>query len=320
MGKDSIYKGDFAVVDCTCDILDKKRSVVNYTMLMLNRTNQMFEYKNLPETIPQEMLEAYLQINGQVGITKVKGDLYALPGGLGGPPDPYYRPTLYILANPGLGYSASLRILNYLKPYGKYDYQGDCVLMKNDMTMAGLLYLFTRYATELAENDVSIRSAQINARQQAIIAGDTDKEIASANAYIESLIAGKLAAVAEQPFLDGIKVHNAGVGSANVIIQLIELQQYIKASWYNEIGLNSNFNMKREYLSEEEIASSTDMLLPLIDNMLYCRQQAIEAVNKFYGTDISVDKNSAWADKAKELESMMQSQNNTDGGDNSEQQ
>ena len=318
MPSDSISKGDFSLVNCTCDILDKKLSVVNYTMLMLNRTNQMFEYKNLPETIPQELLEMYLQINGQVGITKVNGELYALPGGLGGPPDPYYRPTLYVLANPGLGYSASLRILNHMKPYAKYDYQGDCVLVKNDLTMTGLLYLFSRYATELAENDVSIRSAQINARQQSVIAAQTDKEIASANAYIESLVAGKLAAVAEQPFLDGIKVHNAGIGSANVIIQLIELQQYIKASWYNEIGLNSNFNMKREYLSEEEIASSTDMLLPLIDNMLFCRQNAMESVNKFYGTNISVDKNSAWAEKTKELENML-SKTQEMGGETDEQ-
>ena len=79
-------------------------------------------------------------------------------------------------------------------------------------------------------------------------------------------------------------------------MQLIELQQYLKASWFNELGLDANFNMKREYLSEEEINLSSNAFLPLIDNMLECRQEALEFVNREYGTNITVSKNSAWED------------------------
>ena len=114
MGSRSRYTGDWSSVDCTCNILNKKASIFNYVMFMLDRTNQMFEYKGLPDTIPPYMLELYLQINGHVCITEVNGKLYALPGGLGGAPDPYFRPTLYVLANPGLGYSASLSISLYI--------------------------------------------------------------------------------------------------------------------------------------------------------------------------------------------------------------
>ena len=80
----------------------------------------------------------------------------------------------------------------------------------------------------------------------------------------------------------------------------------MKASWYNEIGLNANFNMKREYLSEEELRSSTDVLLPLIDDMLRCRKDAIEVVNSTYGTNITVDKNSAWENKQEELDTAQE--------------
>jgi hypothetical protein len=104
----------------------------------------------------------------------------------------------------------------------------------------------------------------------------------------------------------GIRATNVSVQSANVIIQLIELQQYLKASWYNEIGLNANFNMKREYLSEEELTSQTDTLIPLIDDMLRCRKEAIEVVNSTFGTSISVEKNSAWENKQKELETEQE--------------
>lgn len=306
MSRNSRYTGNWSGIDCTCEILDKKKSIFNYVMLMFDRTNQMFEYSGLPDTIPSEMMELYLQVNGHCCATEVKGDLYVLPGGLGGAPDPYYRPTLYVLANPGLGYSASLSILNHLPPYAKQDTQGECVLIKNDTNLRGLFYLFSRYATELAENDVSIRCAQINSRQQTFIAANTDSQIASANAYFDNLEKGKIMAVADQAFLDGINVTNVSVQGANSIIQLIELQQYLKASWYNEIGLNANFNMKREYLSEEELRASTDVLLPLIDNMLQCRKDAIEVINSKYGTSITVEKNSAWENKQKELDTAQE--------------
>ena len=306
MSRKSRYTGEWSGIDCTCNILDKEKSIYNYVMLMFDRTNQMFEYNGLPDTIPDYMLELYLQVNGHVCITEVKGNLYALPGGLGGAPDPYYRPTLYVLANPGLGYSASLDIINHLPPFAKQDSQGKCVLVKNDTNLRGLFYLFSRYATELAENDVSIRCAQINSRQQTLIAANTDSQIASANAYFDNLEKGKIIAVADQSFLDGINSTNVSVQGANSIIQLIELQQYLKASWYNEIGLNANFNMKREYLSEEELRASTDVLLPLIDDMLRCRKEAIDKVNSEYGTNITVDKNSAWENKQEELDTAQE--------------
>lgn len=291
--------------DCTCDILDKKKSIASYVQIMFDRTNQMFEYTGLPDTIPAYMLELYLQMGGHVCITKVNGELYALPGGLGGAPDPYYRPTLYVVANPGLGYSASLSIANHLPPFAKQDTQGECVLVKNDTNMESLFYVFSRYATQLAENDVSIRSAQINSRQQTLISAGTDREVSAANDYLNALVEGRMMAVGEQQFLDGIKAANLSTMSANTIIQLIELQQYLKASWYNEIGLNANFNMKREYLSEEEIRTSTDVLLPLVDDMLRCREDAISIVNETYGTSITVKKNSSWENKQDELDTAQ---------------
>lgn len=300
-----LYRGDWSVVDCTCNILNKKLSVRKYVWTMLNRTNQMFQYKGLPDTIPAEILELYLQVNGNCCITEVGGNLFALPGELGGPQDPYYRPVLFISAIPGLrdgdhSFSKSMKIVNHLEPFSPVHYNGECVLIRNDTMMQGLLYLFARYSTQLTENDISIRSAQINARAHVNITAETDSEAVSARAYLKALEDGKLEIVMGKAMMDSLKVQNISMNSANVIIQLIELQQYLKASWYNEIGLNANFNMKREYQSEEELQANTDVLLPLVDNMLECRRIAIEAVNKKYGTSISVNKNSSWENKQQE--------------------
>ena len=305
MSRDSIYRGDWSSVDCTCDILDKKKSVMKYVFTMFNRTNQMFEWTGLPETIPAEIMELYLQLNGQCAITEVGGKLFAIPGGLGGPPDPYFRPTVYIAAIPGLrdgdhSFSRSMKIVNHLDPFASIETHGKCVLVKNDTLMEGMLYMYARYATQLTENDVSIRSAQINARAHVNIVAENDKDAASAKAYVAGLEAGKIEVIMGRALMDSIKTANLSMNSANVIIQLIELQQYLKASWYNEIGLNANFNMKREYQSEEELQANTDVLLPLVDNMLECRQRAADSVNSTYGTKISVKKNSSWENKQEE--------------------
>ena len=56
---------------------DKVKCVRSYVDYMLSRSQMMFNYENLPESIPQLYLERYLQRNGHCCITKVKGELYA---------------------------------------------------------------------------------------------------------------------------------------------------------------------------------------------------------------------------------------------------
>ena len=63
--------------------------------------------------------------------------------------------------------------------------------------------------------------------------------------------------------------------------------------------------MKREYLSEEELRASSDVLMPLIDDMLRCREDAVEVINRIYGTSITVQKNSAWENKQEELDTAQ---------------
>lgn len=293
-------------------ILNKELSIKQYVSYMLDRTNTMFEYTGLPDTIPAYMLELYLQIFGYAAFVKVEDTreintpqvidqppgLYIFFGGIGGERDIYYRPKMFTAANPRLKGSVQSTIL----------YKGDslegvtrpCVLMANDRNYMGLLPLFNRYAQQLAENDISIRSAQINARAQVGISVSTDRGKETARKYLDDLEAGKIGIIGEEGFLEGVQTSNLSTQSSNTIIQLIELQQYLKASWFNELGLNVNFNMKREYMSEEEIAVNTDILLPLVDDMLRCRQEAVEVINELYGLNITVSKSSAWANKERE--------------------
>ena len=85
------------------DIVEDKEWVFKtYKSYFYMRLLEMFEYKNLPDTIPSEMLEMYLLSGGCCFFTEVNGEYYVFEGSLGGEPDPYYRPTLFTVANPAL--------------------------------------------------------------------------------------------------------------------------------------------------------------------------------------------------------------------------
>ena len=83
----------------------------------------------------------------------------------------------------------------------------------------------------------------------------------------------------------------------NGITNLIELQKYYKASFYNEIGLNANYNMRRESIQQNESDMNHDSLKPLIDDMLECRQDFCEWMNNNFGLNMSVKFNSIWAER-----------------------
>ena len=57
---------------------DKDKNVNNFIDTMFCKTNEMFTWKNLPETVPQAELECPLQSTGTMFFTKVGKDFYAL--------------------------------------------------------------------------------------------------------------------------------------------------------------------------------------------------------------------------------------------------
>ena len=90
-------------------------------------------------------------------------------------------------------------------------------------------------------------------------------------------------------------------GQSNDINSLIELRQYQLAQFFMELGINANYNMKKEAVSSEEFRMNDDALMPLIDQMLECRKMACKKINELFGLEIDVELNSAWLKLAKEI-------------------
>ena len=272
-------------------VKDKKLSSKNYIHYMVIRLQKMFKYTNLPDSIPREMLEYYLLVNGSCFIAKHEdGNLYALLGSFGGEPDAYYKPTRYVVANPALKMSKD------------FDINNDGVLIRNDSIWVGLYPLMARYASLMAENILTLRSADVMLRVIAMLTAPDDKTRIAAEAYLKKLENGEFGVIAENRFFEGIKMQSPPSNNGSYLTQFIELHQYLKGSFYNEIGLNANFNMKREALGDGESSLNEDSLMPLCDEMLRCRQEDFDKVNKMFGTDIKVEFDSSWAQNIIETE------------------
>jgi hypothetical protein len=191
-------------------------------------------------------------------------------------------PTKAIIANPALKYNAELEI------------DKECVVMLNDHYYQGLMPLFNKYGTLLVEAEISLKYAIINARVPALIEADNDSTYKSAVEFFEKVVEGKeYGVIASKEFFDGIRSHD--FYKQAYIKDLIESIQYIKGSWYNEIGIDAAFNMKREAINEAEATLNEDILYPTVDTMLECRKEALKRVNEMFGTNIEVELDSVWA-------------------------
>lgn len=272
------------------DYKAKQKNVRQLNEYMLAKTLSMFEYENLPATIPARELEKLLQRGGYAFITKAPdGELYAFNGGLGGETDVYGNATQIVIANTALKYHATL------------DIKKDGVLFYNDDMAAGLLAFYEKQNTLLAENEINMVVWGYNSRTQKLISAPDDKSKESAEQYMKKIVDGELTIIGENALFDGVKVQPANNGSGNNISQMIEYHQYIKSCLFNEVGLPSNFNMKKERLISSEIDQAEDSLFPLVYNMMENRIAAVNSINKMFGTDIKVGFGSVWALKNKKL-------------------
>ena len=273
---------------------DKRGNVFYYVRKWLVETQSMLHFEGLPETIPEREIIRLLQINGFCVLPDPAklpdGKPYAFYAGLGGEPDAYYMPTLAVVSNPALNLSAT------------YELHKDAVLIRHDSYMMGLIPTLTHYATMTVDADLSLYIASILARAPVHISAQGDRSKASADDYLKGLEDGKLGAIFETGFLDGIKGTPGATESNQSITNLIDYRQYLKASRWNDCGLNANYNMKRESINASEAQMNNDALTPFTDDIIRSIQTGLDEYNALYGYNIRVNLAGAWAVKEKEID------------------
>lgn len=262
-------------------LTDKHKLLKQFKSNQLNKSLTMFEWSNLPETIPAVELEKMLQINGYAVIAKYQGKLYAFQAGFSGQ-DPYNQPTKALVNNPAL------------KNNTTYTIGENCIVIKNDDMKQGLNGIYEYYGQRLIENQITMLMTDYNLRMPFTISSSDDQTTQSAKMYLKKIIDGSLGVIGEQKLFKALSVTPTNSKQTATFADLYGYQQFIIAQLNNTIGLATNNNMKRERLTTNEIEVNKNASYPLVDNMLKNRQQAVAAINEMFDVDISVEYSSIW--------------------------
>lgn len=291
--KNSPWCGSFFSAWFNADFNRNRASIfASYIDAMVNRVLGMFEWKNLPETLKAETIEKYLIGCGYAIITKVPeeeryrgGGIYCLPGSYAGEFNADLLPTQATVSSAWLNYSRSGLILGE-----------DAVMIRNDCLMVGLEPIFSRYASQLADMEITLRLQAVNNRVNHILKASTETSKDDAKEFLKNLEEGKLGVIGSDELLDIIDFDTKEYGShSNTSIKdTLEALQWLSAHWFIELGLNDNYNMKREAINSSETDANADTLLPLVEQMLKYRQEGAKELNRIYGLDISVELSGAW--------------------------
>ena len=287
---------------------DKNALIQSHIQYMLSKTMSMFEYKNLPETIPAREIELIMQMCKFAIFTKVDGQLYVFYGGLGGQPNEYFQPTQAIVTNPYLRYSDVLTLGDNT---GKTEVTKDgkrvnAVVIWNDESHVGLYPLFLKNAELLSECEITLKYILVNHRINNVLTADDDNTKDSIEEMYKTVERGDgFAVVSTKKFIDESsigKIETKNASTTSSLKDVIETIQYIKGSWFNDLGLNANFNMKREAINESESDMNEDALLPFIDDMLKCRQNGWKLINELFDENVEVELSSSWKKIRKEIQ------------------
>ena len=262
-------------------LTDKHKLLKQFKSNQLNKSLTMFEWSNLPETIPAVELEKMLQINGYAVIAEYQGKLYAFQAGFSGQ-DPYNQPTKALVNNPAL------------KNNTTYTIGENCIVIKNDDMKQGLNGIYEYYGQRLIENQITMLMTDYNLRMPFTISSSDDQTTQSAKMYLKKIIDGSLGVIGEQKLFKALSVTPTNSKQTATFSDLYGYQQFIIAQLNNTIGLATNNNMKRERLTTNEIEVNKNASYPLVDNMLKNRQQAVEAINEMFDVNVSVEYSSIW--------------------------
>lgn len=280
----NVNVNDYSVNQPSYKFMSRSNENINEILFkqFIRIMQSMTEYEGLPDTIPKHLLERYLLENGWTFITQVEDKgLYALMGGLGGELNAYYMPTLCVVANPYLKYSAELKI------------GIDGVLCMNDSYLQGVGEILGIYTNYMSHN---LRYMILNAMHKSIPgfmqAGDSNVS-ESAELFYKKLYEGMINVINGTTIYDSLKSFPFNSGN-NDLKDLIEYHQYITSLAYNACGLDASFNMKREYVGSHETSINHAALHAFTDDMMLYREKFCKEVNEMYGTKIKVRMASGW--------------------------
>lgn len=289
---------------------------MDYIQMLLNRAQRMFTFDNFPATIDGDFVARELIVHGRVGITRDgTAETFETPhawrGYCGGEVTESYTGSRFIGASPVIGscdfvigekgiviYNTTEDRFAPFAMYGVKTKRGKTVITEppDAMPVTALYQYITRTAELLTEIDTSTRTLLQTCRALIIITAKDEQTKTAAEIVLKKIYAGDISCIMLSNILDSINITFAptAANAANLLREYKEQAQYHLAQFYHAIGINSNYNLKRERLTTNEIDADEQALLVNITDMQKCREQGVTAYNTMFGGDVRVTLGEEW--------------------------
>lgn len=295
---------------------DVARLYKHYFSMLYNAASSVIVIDGI-DTIETERDYFYQNILliGNILIMKKGEKIYAIHGGPAGEPDAFRNPTRLIYSNIVLGSDTLVEgkngVLIYLTPADRFFCQ--------TVYGGGLYSLIASTAQLLADNTSSINCAQINGRIQTIFTSESAQEAKTAEVILKDMYAGKPYRVIASEMLSRFQAQPIAQSvTSSMLMELVELRQYILAQFWNSIGLDANFNMKRERLITAEVEANSAALKVPIQTILDELNMGFKKVEETFGVTLYARLNPEYKKIMEQTQNGINTTQNSDKENNKE--
>lgn len=256
---------------------------------LLSCVLRILDFDGLPDTIDPTYLKMCLYQGGRVAIfrdSKGDGTLRALDCATAGEPDIYYMPRYILITNPAFGgYSYKLEpgvdcAVIYCRECDRYQY---------GRQTGGLFGLIATTAQLLADNTISIHVATKNTRMTNILASDQKITTISLQEAVRKMYDGDPTVVVQSSLIDKLQaLPLTDHTDTQQLLHLLAVRQYIYSHFFEQIGLKTHDQLKKERLITAEIDEGVELAIYNIDDMITEIQRGIDEANRIFGTEITL--------------------------------
>ena len=257
---------------------------------LLSCVYQIIRFKGLPDTIDETYLKMCLYLGGRVAIfrdTRGDGAIRALDCAMAGIPDIYYMPSQIMIVNPAFkGYSYQLTpgkdvAVIFCREVDRYQYGRET---------GGLYGLISTTAQLLADNTVSINVATKNMRLTNILSANDQMTVKSIDIVIKKMYSGEPYTCVQSSLIDQLNsIPMTAQTNTQQLIQLLQTRQYIYAHFYEQIGLKTHDQIKKERLITSEIDEGTELAVFNVEDMIAEIQRGIDDANRIIDLNIEIE-------------------------------
>lgn len=288
---------------------------MKYAELLLNRVTPMFIFKGFPDGINPDFVARELIIHGRIGVTdKADFTTYETPrawrGYCGGEVTADYTGSRFIGASPVLGScdfvigENGVVMFNTTEDiYAPFDLcdtlptkPRKSIKPPDTLPRTALYEYILRTAVMLEDIDISLRTLLRTTRAMILITAKNEQLKNAAEIVLKKIYNGDTDTVFMSDILDSLSITFAPTASnaAAIMKELKEQYQFTLAQFYHAIGVNANYNLKRERLNTAEIDLNEQPLIVNISDMKHCREMGVEQINSMFGLSVSVELNEDW--------------------------